>query len=114
MTTKKHDGYCAWHPEKGKIVWTLMPTEEDCWLVLVEEGACPVDWEFSGDDFEEQIVDAKKQGWQIKPVCLVTPERLEELEGVGDKAYDWFCNNMAETLNSELWNDFKKEVLGDD
>lgn len=99
MTTKKQpDAWCAHHIDGNYMLCTIAYDEYHAMSILQDQL----------DDEE------RKDGWQIKPVCLVTPERLEELEGVGDKAYDWFCNNMAETLNSELWNDFKKEVLGDD
>ena len=73
-TTKKPDGYCAWHPEKG---WKRQSFE-----TLPRHGA----------GFEH--------GWQIKPVCLITPERLEELEGIEKWARDNY-RSLLDIVNTD-------------
>lgn len=85
MTTKKPDKYCAWHPEKGWLGDEYLLGMRSDFDGALEELREAFETEFQeacdkiamDRDFVPWI---RAQGWEIRPVCLISPERLEELE----------------------------------
>lgn len=118
-TTRKPDGYCAWHRDKGwglgsieKCVSNLTPEQSQQRTL---ETACHLlGYYFDNDGFCHGEIDQEdfyKDGWQIKPVCLISPERLEELEQVEEKhtaIKKWFKEKWFQTFREDWPGDIEE------
>lgn len=77
MTTKI-DGWCAWHPERGYFGdgMALSRTADEAERRVISSLYCK--------QLETDLAACQKEfddaGWQIKPVCLLDPARLEALK----------------------------------
>lgn len=76
----KPDGWCAWHPEHGWSIPSMVSYEagsDSSWLLLIDPDAGGFDFsdlaqpEYNEDKFIER---AKNEGWTVKPVKIIEVE----------------------------------------
>lgn len=79
MTKNKPTGWCAWHPERGMRIDTFNSSEKDCMNSLcIYQGYYKESEVGCGPTYPDE---AKKDGWQIRPVLLADFEKECVVEG---------------------------------
>lgn len=80
MTTRKIDGYYAWHPEKGWRFDLMAKIYSEALDIACRSMGYYEDNDYGGGPIDSE--DFTRAGWLIKPVRLIDPARLDQLEKI--------------------------------
>lgn len=98
MTTRKPDGYCAWHPERGFNV--LMPYEERFnGIPLTGGGYVRPYYAISPSDYDAAIREAEERAWDRAKENLFVVRT--ETENLGNAS-------TVQTSSPETYRDWRK------
>lgn len=93
MSTRKPDGYCAWHPKKGWDVDTFDMEEIQTNMLS------------NDNDIEELLKDPTCSTWVTLPVHLLSAEEYDRYE----RLREW-VENMREYLRASPINDINHDA----
>jgi hypothetical protein len=100
MSNQEPDGWCAWHPEHGYA----SATEDGGIFVAPEQEILTL----SNDSPHSRHM--RKEGWQIKPVMLISPQERSRLRLI-EQGFNKIHRHMLEQADDEtLWLDAESVV----